>query len=259
MIPARMHGDCKKLVLLGVLLGVLWETGGTQIYYSVPEELEKGSRVGNIAKDLGLEPQELEERGVRIVSRGRTQLFALNLRSGSLVTAGRIDREELCMGAVKCQLNLEILMEDQVKIYGVVVEVRDINDNAPYFQEGELEIKMSENAAKGMRFPLPHAWDPDIGKNSLQSYDLSRDTHFSLDVQSGADGNKYPELVLEHALDREEKAVHHLVLTASDGGDPVRTSTARIRVMVLDANDNAPAFAQSEYRVSVPGECGRGH
>ncbi|XP_007460537.1 PREDICTED: protocadherin gamma-A12 [Lipotes vexillifer] len=252
MIPARLHQDCKKLVLLGVLLGVQWETGCTQIHYSVPEELEKGSRVGNIAKDLGLEPWELEERGVRIVSRGRTQLFALNPRSGSLVTAGRIDREELCMGAIKCQLNLEILMEDKVKIYGVVVEVRDINDNAPYFQEGELEIKMSENAATGMRFPLPHAWDPDIGKNSLQSYELSSNTHFSLDVQSGADGNKYPELVLERALDREEKAVHHLVLTASDAGYPVRTGTARIRVVVVDANDNAPAFAQSEYRVSVP-------
>ncbi|XP_019518305.1 PREDICTED: protocadherin gamma-A12 isoform X7 [Hipposideros armiger] len=252
MIPARLHQDYKGLVLLGVLLGILWETGCTQIHYSVPEELEKGSRVGNIAKDLGLEARELEERGVRIVSRGRTQLFALNPRSGSLVTAGRIDREELCMGAIKCQLNLEILMEDKVKIYGVVVEVRDINDNAPYFREGELEIKMSENAATGMRFPLPHAWDPDSGKNSLQSYELSSNTHFSLEVQSGADGNKYPELVLERALDREEKAVHHLVLTASDGGEPVRTGTARIRVMVVDVNDNAPAFAQSEYRVSVP-------
>nr|XP_023405679.1 protocadherin gamma-A12 isoform X5 [Loxodonta africana] len=252
MIPSRLHRGCKGLVLLGVLLGILWETRCTQIRYSVPEELEEGSSVGNIVKDLGLEPRELAERGVRIVSRGRTQLFALSPQSGRLITVGRIDREELCMGAIKCQLNLEILMEDKVKIYGVEIEVRDVNDNAPYFREGELEIKMSENAATGMRFPLPHAWDPDIGKNSLQSYELSPNTHFSLDVQSGADGKKHPELVLERVLDREEKAVHHLVLTASDGGDPVRSGTARIRVTVVDVNDNAPAFVQSEYRVSVP-------
>uniref|UniRef100_A0A8C5K7K4 Cadherin domain-containing protein n=1 Tax=Jaculus jaculus TaxID=51337 RepID=A0A8C5K7K4_JACJA len=251
MIPAHLHLYCNGLVLLGVL-GILWGAGSTQIRYSVPEELEKGSRVGNISKDLGMEPQELAKRGLRIVSRGRAQLFALNTRSGTLVTAGRIDREELCTGAVKCQLNLEILMEDKAKIYGVEVEVRDINDNAPSFRESELEIKMSEHAATGMRFPLPHAWDPDIGKNSLQSYELSRNTHFSLEVQNGADGNKYPELVLERALDREEKAAHQLVLTACDGGDPARSGTARVRVTVLDANDNAPAFARSEYRVNVP-------
>ncbi|XP_075397839.1 protocadherin gamma-A12 isoform X15 [Tenrec ecaudatus] len=252
MIPAHLHQGCKGLVLLRVVLGMLWETECTQIRYSVPEELEKGSSVGNIVQDLGLEPWQLAERGVRIVSGGRTQLFALNSRTGRLVTAGRIDREELCMGVTKCQLNLEILLEDKVQIYGVEIEVQDVNDNAPSFREGELEIKVSENAATGMRFPLPHAWDPDIGKNSLQRYELSPNNHFSLDVQSGADGNKYPELVLERALDREEKAAHHLVLTASDGGEPARSGTARIRVTVLDANDNAPAFAQAEYRVSVP-------
>ena len=70
--------------------------------YSVPEEIEKGSFVGNVAKDLGLEPLALAERGARIVSRGRTQLFALNPRNGSLVTAGRIDREELCAQSARC-------------------------------------------------------------------------------------------------------------------------------------------------------------
>ncbi|XP_048186976.1 protocadherin gamma-A12 isoform X4 [Perognathus longimembris pacificus] len=251
-IPAPLRRAGSGLTLLGVLLGVLREAGGAPIRYSVPEELEKGSPVGDLARDLGLEPRELAERGVRIVSRGKAQLFALSPRGGGLVTAGRIDREELCAGAVRCQLNLEILMEDSAKIHGVEVEVRDINDNAPSFRESELEIKVSEHAAAGMRFPLPHAWDPDVGENALQGYELSPNPHFSLEVQNGADGNKYPELVLESALDREARAAHQLVLTAADGGAPRRTGTARIRVTVLDANDNAPAFARSEYRVSVP-------
>uniref|UniRef100_A0A8C2P199 Cadherin N-terminal domain-containing protein n=1 Tax=Capra hircus TaxID=9925 RepID=A0A8C2P199_CAPHI len=64
--------NCSRLIWICVLLGALWKIRAEQIRYSVPEELDKGSFVGNIAKDLGLEPQELAKRGVRIVSRGRT-------------------------------------------------------------------------------------------------------------------------------------------------------------------------------------------
>nr|XP_020137854.1 protocadherin gamma-A4 isoform X17 [Microcebus murinus] len=251
MAAPSYRPDCSWLVKICLLLGALWEIQAEQIRYSVPEELDKGSAVGNIAKDLGLAPGELAERGVRIVSRGRTQLFALNPRSGSLVTAGRIDREELCDRSPKCMANLEILLEDKVKIFAVEVEIIDVNDNAPSFGTEQREIKVAESENPGTRFPLPEAFDPDVGVNSLQGYKLSPNGHFSLDVQIGADGIKYPELVLERALDREEEAVHHLVLTAFDGGDPVRSGTARIHITLVDTNDNAPVFTQPEYHVSV--------
>ncbi|KFO19358.1 Protocadherin gamma-A2 [Fukomys damarensis] len=242
----------RRVILLWLLLPVLCEAGAGQIRYSVPEELDKGSVVGNIAKDLGWEPLALAERGVRIVSRGRTQLFSLNPRSGSLVTADRIDREELCAQSMQCLVNFNILLEDKLTIYSVEVKITDINDNAPRFGVDELELKISETTTPGFRIPLKSAHDADIGENSLQKYELNSNDHFSLDVRSGADGNKFPELVLQRALDREEEAVHHLVLVASDGGNPVRSGTCRIRVKVLDVNDNAPVFTQPEYRVSVP-------
>ncbi|XP_058398597.1 protocadherin gamma-A2-like [Diceros bicornis minor] len=241
----------RKLVLLCILLAALWEAGAGQMRYSVPEEMEKDSFVGNIAKDLGLEALTLAERGVRIVSRGRTQLFALNSRSGSLVAAGRVDREELCAQSSPCLVNFNLLLEDTLNIYSVEVEITDINDNAPRFGVEELELKISEATTPGFRIPLKSAHDVDVGENTLQKYELNPNNHFSLDVRSGADGNKYPELVLERALDHEEEAVHHLVLLAFDGGAPMRSGTSRIRVVVQDVNDNAPAFTQSEYRVSV--------
>ncbi|XP_040478266.1 protocadherin gamma-A5-like [Ursus maritimus] len=243
---------CIEPLLLFLLLETLWGARAGQIRYSVLEELDKGSFVGNIAKDLGLEPRELAEHGVRIVSRGRTQLFALNPRSGSLVTADRIDREELCAQSTPCLVSFNILVENNMKMYGVEIEIIDINDNLPRFRDEEVKVKVNENAATGTRLVLPFARDADVNVNSLQSYQLSRNMHFSLEEKSGADGQKYPELVLERPLDREKVAVHDLLLTALDGGDPILSSTTHIRVMVLDANDNAPLFTRSEYRVSVP-------
>ncbi|KAM5301566.1 protocadherin gamma-A11 isoform 8-T8 [Glossophaga mutica] len=244
--------DRSGLVLMCIFLGTLQESGAGKIRYSVPEETEKGFFVGNISKDLGLEPWELVERRVRIVSRGKTQLFALHPRSGSLITAGRIDREELCESISSCFLNMEILVEETLKIYGVEVEIMDINDNAPSFWEEEIEIKVSEHATPGSRFPLPNARDPDVGMNALQRYQLNPNSYFSLQVRGRTDGAKNPELVLEGSLDREKEAAHLLLLTALDGGDPIRQGTVPIRVVVLDVNDHIPKFTQSEYRVSVP-------
>uniref|UniRef100_A0A8C0L9U6 Protocadherin gamma subfamily A, 4 n=1 Tax=Canis lupus dingo TaxID=286419 RepID=A0A8C0L9U6_CANLU len=237
---------------LAVLLPFLMSLFSAQIHYSVLEELDKGSFVGNIAKDLGLEPRELAERGARIVSRGRTQLFALNPISGSLVTVDRIDREELCAQSMPCLVSFNILVENNMKIYGVEIEIIDINDNFPRFRDEEVKVKINENAATGTRLALPFARDADVSVNSLQSYQLSPNIHFSLEEKSGDDGQKYPELVLEKPLDREKVAAHNLLLTALDGGDPILSSTMHIRVMVLDANDNAPLFSLPEYRVSVP-------
>ncbi|XP_059339478.1 protocadherin gamma-A10-like isoform X7 [Ammospiza nelsoni] len=247
----RRWGRRQRALLWAVLLAA-WEAAWGQLRYSVPEEMPKGSFVGDVAKDLGLQLPEIPNRGVRVVSEGRTQYFALHGKTGHLVTAERIDREQLCERVQQCVLRCELIVEGEMKFYEIEVEITDINDNAPSFKEVELEEKMSETTASGSRFPLPDASDPDSGRNSLQSYELSGDEHFSLAVQAGPGGDQRPELVLAKALDREEAAFHELVLRAMDGGDPARTGTARIRVTVLDANDNAPVFSQAEYTVRVP-------
>ncbi|XP_054244954.1 protocadherin gamma-A12-like [Indicator indicator] len=243
-------GRCWAL-LFCVLLSAC-EAAWGQLRYSVPEEMPKGSFVGDVAKDLGLQMTAVIESGVRLLSEGRTQYFSLHGKTGHLVTAERIDREQLCEDEQQCMLRCELIVEGEMKVYEIAVEIRDINDNAPSFREAEKELRMSEAAAPGSRFPLVEAHDPDMGTNSLQSYELSGDEHFSLTVQAGPGGVQPPELVLDKALDREEAAFHELVLKASDGGNPSRTGTARIRVVVLDANDNAPVFSQAEYTVRVP-------
>ncbi|NWV16631.1 PCDGA protein, partial [Origma solitaria] len=247
----RRWGRRQRALLWTVLLAA-WEAAWGQLRYSVPEEMPKGSFVGDVAKDLGLQLPALRDRGVHIASEGRTQYFSLHGKTGHLVTAERIDREQLCERVQQCVLRCELIVEGEMKLYEIEVEIVDINDNTPSFQEVDTDLRLSETTAPGARFPLPDAHDADSGRNSLQSYELSGDEHFSLAVQAGPGGDQRLELVLAKALDREEAAFHELVLRASDGGDPALTGTARIRVTVLDANDNAPVFSQSEYTVRVP-------
>ncbi|NWV44384.1 PCDGE protein, partial [Grantiella picta] len=179
------------------------------------------------------------------------ELFAIDSESGEVRTLSPLDFEE----KNKYIFSLEATDGGGLTDHSEVqIHIIDENDNAPEITILSLSspLKMSEMTALGSLFLLPEAHDPDTGRNSLQSYELSGDEHFSLAVQSGPGGDQRPELVLAKALDREEAAFHELVLRASDGGDPALTGTARIRVTVLDANDNAPVFSQSEYTVRVP-------
>ncbi|XP_054840802.1 protocadherin Fat 2-like [Eublepharis macularius] len=237
--------------LLCFILVAVWEGSFGQIHYLIPEEMEKGSFVGDVAKDLALNIKELSDNEVQIISRGMKQYFDLDSQNGHLLVNDVIDREQICHQMEKCILNFKILVKEKMKFFTAEVEIADINDNSPSFPIEELEFRIAENTGPGARFLLPEAQDPDLGTNSLLSYHLSSNKHFYLDVQTGVDGVKYAELVLETLLDREEQRLHQLILTAADKGNPIRSGTVQIRVAVTDVNDNAPVFSASLYEVNV--------
>ncbi len=53
------------------------------------------------------------------------------------------------------------------------------------------------------------------------------------------------------SLDREAISSYSFVVVALDQGFPVQSAYTRIRVTVLDDNDNAPEFDQSQYHVTL--------
>uniref|UniRef100_A0A3Q3EUQ4 Protocadherin gamma-C3 n=1 Tax=Labrus bergylta TaxID=56723 RepID=A0A3Q3EUQ4_9LABR len=242
----KWHAVC-RFALFTCVLDAAWG----QIRYSIPEELEHGAFVGNIAEDLGLDLNKLSARRFRIVSGARKQYVEVNLENGVLFVNERIDREELCEQSLSCSFHLQVVIENPLELYRVEMEILDVNDNSPSFPWTEFNLDISESAAPGSRFPLESAQDLDVGSNSLRTYLLSVNEHFLLDIQTRSDGSKFAELVLQSPLDREQQSAHQMVLTAVDGGAPERSGTAQIDITVLDANDNAPVFDQSFYRVRL--------
>ncbi|KAM9413730.1 protocadherin alpha-2-like isoform 2-T2 [Salvelinus alpinus] len=234
-----------------VALLCLFDWSAAQISYSVSEEVDKGTFVGNLAKDLNLNVHELESRGLRIVSGQSKTYFEANLKTGILFVNERIDREELCPNMVKCSLNIQAILSHPMLLHRIELNITDINDNAPSFLEKIHHLNVTELASPGERYLLPIANDADTGSNSVNSYKLSPNEHFSLDVQSGGEQSVSAELVLQKALDREKQPVIQLTLTAVDGGKPPRSGTLQIIVNVIDVNDNSPFFPRPLYKVRV--------
>uniref|UniRef100_A0AAY5L7L9 Cadherin domain-containing protein n=1 Tax=Esox lucius TaxID=8010 RepID=A0AAY5L7L9_ESOLU len=223
------------------------------VSYSIPEEMKRGSLIGHLVKDIGLDAKRLSVRKARLDMAGiRHRYCDINLNTGDLIVAETIDREELCGPRASCTLKYELVLENPLELHqlhNIILQVQDINDNAPQFAKDAIKFEIRESAVKGSRFSVDQAHDEDIGLNAVQSYTLERNNHFILAVHTNPGGGKYGELVLEKELDREQQEEVKLLLTAVDGGTPKKSGTVVIHVTVLDANDNKPVFSQNVYKL----------
>ncbi|XP_064017491.1 protocadherin beta-16-like isoform X8 [Pogoniulus pusillus] len=243
----RSRGSPRQVISF-LLCVCVWQSAAESLRYSLAEEMERDSLVGNIAQDLGLAPSQLAARKARVVSDENQQFFRLNPSSGVLTAKESLDREEICPQSETCMLFFTLFLDNPLELIRGEVEVLDVNDNSPLFPQKEIVLKIPETTVPGYRFPIESAHDKDVGINGLQNYSLEYNSHFSLDVAREETG---VELVLERPLDREEQQEMTLHLNAIDGGSPPRSGTAKIRIVVLDVNDNTPVFNKKVYEVRL--------
>ncbi|XP_074248435.1 protocadherin-19 isoform X2 [Saimiri boliviensis] len=239
-----------------LLLAVLWTQAAALINlkYSVEEEQRAGTVIANVAKDardagFALDPRQAS--AFRVVSNSAPHLVDINPSSGLLVTKQKIDRDLLCRQSPKCIISLEV-MSSSMEICVIKVEIKDLNDNAPSFPAAQIELEISEAASPGTRIPLDSAYDPDSGSFGVQTYELTPNEMFGLEIKTRGDGSRFAELVVEKSLDRETQSHYSFRITALDGGDPPRLGTVGLNIKVTDSNDNNPVFGESTYTVSVP-------
>uniref|UniRef100_A0A8D3B907 Protocadherin 1 gamma 32 n=1 Tax=Scophthalmus maximus TaxID=52904 RepID=A0A8D3B907_SCOMX len=249
---------CGQTWLLLIFLFYFNRIVSGHIRYSIPEEMKKGSLIGNVAQDLGLDLKRLRSGRARIITGENIHYTELKTDKGILVVNERIDREQLCGDVTPCSFSFEVILENPMELHQITVEITDINDHSPTFKRNSIHFDISESANVGSRFSLMSAEDPDVGVNGLREYFLTENGNFILKQSSNADGKKYADMVLQTPLDRETNPHLSLKLIAVDGGSPQRSGTVNIDVTVLDANDNAPVFNQSVYKATVMENSPRG-
>ncbi|KAM5171936.1 protocadherin-12, partial [Mantella aurantiaca] len=218
------------------------------VRFRIQEEVSLGTVIGRISDASGWTEDENEE--YQLIQENVFPL-QVGIQNGSISTTDRLDREKLCQVHGRCILSFNVLATKALALVHVEIEVLDINDNEPIFPKAELDVEISESASLRTRIPLDTAWDPDWGSNAVKLYTLSANEHFTLDIISGSDGVKHPELVVVKELDRELQSSFSLVLTALDGGYPTKTGTTQIRINVLDSNDNSPTFEENSVVLEI--------
>ncbi|XP_060935987.1 protocadherin-19 isoform X2 [Limanda limanda] len=219
--------------------------------YGINEEMKPGSVIGNVTKDALKQGFQIAPQPpyLRVISNSEPRWVELS-PAGILTTQMKIDRDVVCRQNPKCVISLEV-MSNSMEICVIKVEIEDLNDNAPRFPTSHIDIEISENASPGTRFPLEGASDPDSGIFGVQSYSITPNELFGLEIKTRGDGSKIAELVVQKSLDRETQAHYQYEISAEDGGDPPKIGAVQLNIKVIDSNDNNPVFDESVYTVNV--------
>lgn len=225
----------------------------TTTKYFTYEEDAPGTEIGNLSRDLQIDPADDPETSFRFMQESDSYLIKMREIDGLLTVGETIDREQLCQQSPRCLITFDVVTfsKEKFQLIHVEIEVKDINDNSPQFPSNETVLHISENAPLDSRFPLDLAVDMDVGNNYIQSYRISHNSHFAIEVRTREDGVKFAELVLVKRLDREIEDSYTVEVTASDGGTIPRTGTSKVVIKVLDFNDNSPTFEHNSLKVEL--------
>ncbi|XP_064243758.1 protocadherin gamma-B5-like [Passer domesticus] len=228
---------------------------------SVSSPVPEDAPTGTVVAVLKVRDRDSGENGqVWCELSGEAPLSIVASSGGSykVVTTGALDREQASEHGVT------VVARDRGRpalwsSRELVLEVSDVNDNAPVFEEAAYSAYVAENNAAGALVLRVQARDADAGANGRVSYWLAGGSAgaagaaplVSVEARSGA-------LYAQRSLDYEQCREFTVAVRAQDGGSPARSSTATVRVFVLDRNDNAPRVLWPAAAAAAAGEAAGG-
>lgn len=132
----------------------------------------------------------------------------------------------------------------------VNVFIADVNDNAPNILinigSGD-SVQVKENSPVEAFVTHISVVDPDQGSGGEVTCQLDH-AYFNL---MPLNTPKQYKIVTASTLDREQQDQYHIMLTCQDKGQPSKSTTRHIKIVVTDENDHHPVFEQPSYTVQV--------
>ncbi|XP_073342648.1 protocadherin gamma-A10-like [Pagrus major] len=179
------------------------------------------------------------------VAKETKQLFEVNVKTGEIKVAGKLDYEKSKMYQLNVKASDHGGFTDTCKVN---IQIIDENDNVPTIQLMSFSNSISEDSPPGTTIAVVNVDDEDSDGNGVVKCSINSDVPFK--IESSLTG--YYTIVTEDFLDRESTPEYNITITVSDQGSPPLSSSKSINVKVSDVNDSPPKFDQSEYSKTVP-------
>ncbi|XP_058268059.1 protocadherin beta-16-like isoform X48 [Hemibagrus wyckioides] len=178
------------------------------------------------------------------ISDKASKLFSIDKITGQITVKGNIDYEEETTHEMRVQAKDGPGLASIAK---VIVDINDVNDNAPKIILKSLNDPIPENSVIGTEIAIINVQDKDSGDNRKVRCSIQKNVSFKLNPSI----KNYFSLVTTSLLDREKESDYNITITATDGGSPPLSSSMTIHLTVSDVNDNPPVFEQQSYTAYV--------
>ncbi|XP_041711685.2 protocadherin Fat 1a isoform X3 [Coregonus clupeaformis] len=175
--------------------------------------------------------------------------FAINPDTGLITTTGPIYAD------YAPKFELEVITSDKKAATMVIIDIMDVNNNVPEFQQTSYKATIDENVPVGTNVLAVKATDLDSGENGYVTYSIANVSPqpFVIDYFSGV-------ISTSEELDYElMPRIYNLKIRASDWGSPFRREVeASVTITLNNLNDNKPLFENIDCEVTVPRDHGVG-
>ena len=212
--------------------------------------LEEGTPVGKTIAELTALSAPDSQITYKMASTNYQEpdsLFQVD-KSGRLIVSNLLDRETAAVH--KLVVMAETDSSPSLAAYTeLTVQLLDANDHDPEFVSAEYAVSVTEAVEPHTSIIQVQAVDADFANNGEVTYRFAEESMqmahlFSIDPHNGW-------ITTQGILDYEETPKHVLDILAIDNGKERRTARTKVKIDILDANDNPPEFSQLTYSAAV--------